>query len=533
MFCGKCGKEIPDTSNFCPLCGAKLSEEIPKSQQEKTLDMQGQPQFTHSSNKDNTLAKDKKKNKGIFIVVVATLATIGLAIAIFGSNRGANLGDNFDGIFGGSNKPKSEKEQLETLDMANQYMDLGEYDKALELYESIDLETARIKAKAIKCIPVANSIINEYISADEERERTKITANFISFNYEYYYDVDNYEFHMVTYYSDMTDSFISQYGLWSSYGPKDANDKTKEAFATFLNAGFEDIVCVEDIYNHSGAYRATIYYDIDAYRKYPPESSTSANDSNLDPRESPATSQTIGYDPSTDPYMNLDHYIGHYEDISGGTSPLPYCDLYKSDDGQYKATIYDGSVLLSATLNGIVYDRHDVNFTGPVIQDGGTGGIVEVQLFFNMENLMINEIYEVGTPTELWMTLNNSAPDNEMARPTENHDVVDVFVGDWIETERGTITANIVKESSSSVFVQIRLGYENLGGYLEFSGYNGEFATIQGKCTCDGDDISPIVTCSAGPNGLYVTFDSGDIDPISFTWAQAFGIFVLSIINNH
>lgn len=431
MFCGKCGKEIPDTSNFCPLCGAKLSEEIPKSQQEKTLDIQGQSQLTQSSNKADTLTREK--NKGIYIVAVATLATIGLAIAILGGNRDANLGSNFDGIFNGNNTPKSEKEQLETLDMANQYMDLGEYDKALELYESIDLETARAKAKAIKCIPIANSIINEYISADEERERTKITADFISFNYEYYYDIDNYEFHIITYYSDMSDSFITQYGQWGSYGAKNADDKTKAAFRTFLNAGFLDIVCVEDIYNHSGAYRTTIYYDIDAYRKYPPKSSTSTNDSDLDPRESPATSQTIGYDPSTDPYMNLDHYIGHYEDISGGASPLPYCDLYKSDDGQYKATIYDGSVLLSATLNGIVYDRHDVNFTGPVIQNGETGGIVEVQLFFNMENLMISEVYEVGTPTELWMTLNNSVQDNEIGRLTGDSNIVDVFAGVWIE----------------------------------------------------------------------------------------------------
>lgn len=277
MICSKCGKEIPDYSIFCPICGEKQSKETAASPEKESSDGENLFQPDGLSNKIGAQPKSKKNPSivtiAVILITIFIAIGVGVIIAFPNANSKSNTSEAEEHI--------PEKDPLEVLATADQYMSIGEYDKALELYESIDLETARTKAKAIRCIPIANSLIDKFYSEDEVRVSTKITADLFSYSYEYYYDVENYKFHLKVYVSDMVDTLRSQYGQWSSFGAKSVDIKTKEAFETFLNAGFEDIVCVEDAYSHGGAYRASAYYDIDAYHKYPPENSTSTGNSNL------------------------------------------------------------------------------------------------------------------------------------------------------------------------------------------------------------------------------------------------------------
>ena len=50
MFCMKCGKDIPDNSKFCPLCGADLKEK------EQKVD-------ANTSQMENEIVRENKSNK--------------------------------------------------------------------------------------------------------------------------------------------------------------------------------------------------------------------------------------------------------------------------------------------------------------------------------------------------------------------------------------------------------------------------------------------------------------------------------------
>ena len=81
MYCSNCGKEINDAAGFCPYCGAKTAEDMPKLQprqetvRQETVRQETVSQAAYVSNDRETeeLPVYKRKNKAALIVAFVPL----------------------------------------------------------------------------------------------------------------------------------------------------------------------------------------------------------------------------------------------------------------------------------------------------------------------------------------------------------------------------------------------------------------------------------------------------------------------------
>lgn len=76
MFCGKCGKEIPDDVEFCPKCGSKVKNVADKSDEKPAVEEKHTDQTINSAG-NTTLEKESGSNrKGVFIIGGIIIAAI-------------------------------------------------------------------------------------------------------------------------------------------------------------------------------------------------------------------------------------------------------------------------------------------------------------------------------------------------------------------------------------------------------------------------------------------------------------------------
>lgn len=106
MFCGKCGKELPNTAKFCPVCGTKtingqqpvqpaqpvqpkvqpVQPKVQPVQQQKPVAPQAQPQYTVKQPVKKPQQPPKNGNggnKGVLIGIIIALAVIVLGLVGF------------------------------------------------------------------------------------------------------------------------------------------------------------------------------------------------------------------------------------------------------------------------------------------------------------------------------------------------------------------------------------------------------------------------------------------------------------------
>ena len=82
MFCYKCGKQIPDDSEFCPFCGVALTRDNSNNMMHDTLYENGVSQKSENSfiNQNINSDHDVKKRRWVLPVVCATLVVMVLLI---------------------------------------------------------------------------------------------------------------------------------------------------------------------------------------------------------------------------------------------------------------------------------------------------------------------------------------------------------------------------------------------------------------------------------------------------------------------
>ena len=96
MYCSNCGKETSEGASFCPYCGAKTAEDMPKLQpRQETVRQETVSQAAYVSNDRETeeLPVYKRKDKAALIVafvpliyaILSSLASVS-ALALGGSN---------------------------------------------------------------------------------------------------------------------------------------------------------------------------------------------------------------------------------------------------------------------------------------------------------------------------------------------------------------------------------------------------------------------------------------------------------------
>ena len=84
MFCGKCGRELEDDCTFCPMCGAKVNNEIVEETSKKDVI---QNNITENNNTSATVTKNiVRKNgdnkKGIIVLAIIIIIVILLVVSL-------------------------------------------------------------------------------------------------------------------------------------------------------------------------------------------------------------------------------------------------------------------------------------------------------------------------------------------------------------------------------------------------------------------------------------------------------------------
>lgn len=76
MYCKKCGKQIPDDSRFCPLCGTDNAMEAPEEVTE-TISFQASSEYDSN---ERFPEKQKEKGKAKIVWAIIALAIVGIAV---------------------------------------------------------------------------------------------------------------------------------------------------------------------------------------------------------------------------------------------------------------------------------------------------------------------------------------------------------------------------------------------------------------------------------------------------------------------
>lgn len=126
MYCGNCGKKIPDGSAFCPACGAPVAIRQPQA---RPVSQSSQNQV----NQVNPVTRSKKAGKKRVIAVIAAVAAVAVLVVAFVVNP-LGIGD------------MSKKFQETSAEMTNDWNGaIGVYgsanrDTVKSLFETSDLD---------------------------------------------------------------------------------------------------------------------------------------------------------------------------------------------------------------------------------------------------------------------------------------------------------------------------------------------------------------------------------------------------------
>ena len=120
MFCGECGKEIPNDAKFCPVCGKNLRGEVPKETITKTKEKPEKKIKDKTETDPQAMIKRKKSP-----IPKIILALVILGAVIFGAIKGVQYVS-----------AKRQEQFRREMRHAERYMENLEYEKAIASYQA-------------------------------------------------------------------------------------------------------------------------------------------------------------------------------------------------------------------------------------------------------------------------------------------------------------------------------------------------------------------------------------------------------------
>lgn len=155
------------------------------------------------------------------------------------------------------------------LQQADSYFDLGNYDEALEIYQTIDTEYAQSRVRAIECIPIAQQITQEWMSQFEQGIYLDYLALWgLDFEFDTEFDVKNYTFYTKIYYPSLYSSVAAMAGASKEeIGERiESAGYEKTTYLMFYDQGYEDITCICNVYDSDGNILTKFVYNQATYR---------------------------------------------------------------------------------------------------------------------------------------------------------------------------------------------------------------------------------------------------------------------------